>query len=114
MIADLGRELNRDDLAVMVAKIARDKGVDNGYLYPLRSVPAGSEPEPALTLAIIRQESAFQLAASSPPRARPDAAHARDRQACGQGPQDSLPGKQDLTRSADYDVCASAVPICSS
>jgi soluble lytic murein transglycosylase len=67
MIADLGWELHRDDLAVMVAKIARDKGVDLiEYLYPLRSVPQGPGPEPALTLAIIRQESAFEVDAVSP------------------------------------------------
>jgi soluble lytic murein transglycosylase len=67
MIADLGWELHRDDLAVMVAKIARDKGVDLiEYLYPLRNVPQGAGPEPALTLAIIRQESAFEVDAVSP------------------------------------------------
>lgn len=67
LIADLGWELHRDDLTVMVAKIARDKGVDLiDYLYPLRSVPSGPGPEPALTLAIIRQESAFDVGAVSP------------------------------------------------
>ena len=68
MIADLSRELNCDDYAVMVAKIGRDKGVDLiDYLYPLRpACPTGPGPEPALTLAIIRQESAFQTGASSP------------------------------------------------
>jgi soluble lytic murein transglycosylase len=66
MIADLGHELHRDDLAVMVAKTARAKGVDLiDYLYPLRAVPPGSGPEPALVLAVIRQESAFDLAAVS-------------------------------------------------
>jgi soluble lytic murein transglycosylase len=66
MIADLGWELHRDDLAIMVAKIARDKGVELiDYLYPLRSVPTGPGPEAALTLGIIRQESAFELGAVS-------------------------------------------------
>jgi len=67
MIADLGHELKRDDLAVMVAKTARSKGVDLiEYLYPLRAIPVGTGPEEALVLAVIRQESAFEVKASSP------------------------------------------------
>jgi len=66
MIADLGRELKRDDLAIMVAKAARTKGVDLiDYLYPMREIPAGTGPEAALVLAVIRQESAFEVKASS-------------------------------------------------
>jgi len=66
MIADLGRELKRDDLAIMVAKTARSKGVDLiEYLYPMREIPVGTGPEAALVLAVIRQESAFEVKASS-------------------------------------------------
>ncbi len=67
MTADLGHELHRDDLALMVAKTARNKGVELiDYLFPLRSVPSGTGPEPALVLSVIRQESAFELKAESP------------------------------------------------
>ena len=66
MIADLGREQKRDDLAIMVAKIARTKGVDLiDYLYPMREIPVGAGPEQALVLAVIRQESAFEVKATS-------------------------------------------------
>jgi soluble lytic murein transglycosylase len=105
MIADLGWELHRDDLAVMVAKIARDKGVDLiEYLYPLRSVPQGGGPEPALTLAIIRQESAFEVDAVSPAGALglmqlmpPTAKHV------AKGLKLRY-RKDDLTRSPDYNM----------
>ncbi len=67
MIAELGHELKRDDLGVMVAKTARSKGVDLiDYLYPLRAIPVGTGPEEAMVLAVIRQESAFDVKASSP------------------------------------------------
>jgi soluble lytic murein transglycosylase len=66
MIADLGHEMGRDDLAVMVAKSAHGKGVDLiDYLYPLRTIPPGNGPEQALLLAVIRQESAFDVKAVS-------------------------------------------------
>lgn len=66
MIADLGHEIGREDYAVMVAKSARTKGVDMiDYLFPLRKLPAGAGPEPALLLAVIRQESAFDVKAVS-------------------------------------------------
>jgi peptidoglycan lytic transglycosylase len=67
MIADLGHEIGREDYAVMVAKSARTRGVDMiDYLFPLRKLPAGAGPEPALLLAVIRQESAFDVKAVSP------------------------------------------------
>jgi soluble lytic murein transglycosylase len=66
MVADLGRDMNRLDLALMVAHTARSKGVDlPDYLYPLRTVPLGGGPEPSLALAVIRQESAFETKAVS-------------------------------------------------
>jgi soluble lytic murein transglycosylase len=68
MIADLGHDMRRDDLAVMVAKTARNKGIDLiDYLYPLRAIPPlGNGPENSLVLSVIRQESAFEQKASSP------------------------------------------------
>jgi soluble lytic murein transglycosylase len=67
MIADLGHAMSRDDLAVMVAKSAHAKGVDlTDYLFPVRAIPKGAGPEQALLLAVIRQESAFDVKAVSP------------------------------------------------
>jgi soluble lytic murein transglycosylase len=60
LLADLAGEIDRDDMAVMVAKKARQDGVQLiTRLYPLRKLPSGGPPEDALVLAIIRQESAF-------------------------------------------------------
>ncbi|TXH38336.1 MAG: lytic transglycosylase domain-containing protein [Rhodospirillaceae bacterium] len=67
LTAQLATEVNRDDLAVSVAKQARTAGVEMvQYLYPMPVVPKGGDPEPALVLAIIRQESAFLDSAVSP------------------------------------------------
>lgn len=67
LTAELATEVNRDDLAVSVAKQARMAGVEMvQYLYPMPLVPKGSNPEAALVLAIIRQESAFLDSAVSP------------------------------------------------
>jgi len=105
LIADLGHELHRDDLAVMVAKTARTKGVDLiDYLYPVLAVPKSEGPEPALTLAVIRQESAFEIDAVSsagalglmqlmPTTAKQVAKSLKLRYR-----------KEDLTRSADYNM----------
>lgn len=67
MIAALAREIRRDDLAILVAKEARQRGVEmTDYLFPMMKIPAGGEPEPALILGVIRQESAFDAKATSP------------------------------------------------
>lgn len=66
LIAALGMEINRKDFAVAVAKEARTRGTEMiDYLYPVIKLPAGKDPEPALVLGIIRQESAFEVTASS-------------------------------------------------
>jgi soluble lytic murein transglycosylase len=67
MIAALAREIRRDDLAILVAKEARQRGVEmTDYLFPMIKIPLNGEPEPAFTLGIIRQESAFDAKAVSP------------------------------------------------
>ena len=67
MIAALAREIKRDDLAIIVAKEARQRGVEmTDYLFPMIKIPPNSQPEPAFTLGIIRQESAFDAKAVSP------------------------------------------------
>jgi soluble lytic murein transglycosylase len=66
MMADLAHEIGRDDLAVMVAKGAHSKGIELiDYLFPVRAIAPGPGPEPALLLAVIRQESAFDVKAVS-------------------------------------------------
>ncbi|HEV8390030.1 MAG TPA: lytic transglycosylase domain-containing protein [Dongiaceae bacterium] len=71
LIAALGVEINRKDFAVAVAKEARTRGTEMiDYLYPVIKLPGGKEPEPALVLGIIRQESAFEVGAMSDAGAR--------------------------------------------
>ena len=66
LIAALGIEINRKDFAVSVAKEARTRGTEMiDYLYPVIKLPGGKEPEPALVLGVIRQESAFEVGALS-------------------------------------------------
>jgi soluble lytic murein transglycosylase len=66
LTAELAASLGRNDLMVATAKASRQDGVEMvDQLYPVLSVPAGDRPEAALTLAIIRQESAFQADALS-------------------------------------------------
>jgi soluble lytic murein transglycosylase len=66
LIAALGVEINRKDFAVAVAKEARTRGTEMiDYLYPVIKLPGGKEPEPALVLGVIRQESAFDVGAVS-------------------------------------------------
>jgi soluble lytic murein transglycosylase len=67
LLADLAKSAKREDLAIAVAKDARQKGFElSEYLFPTIKLPAGKEPEPALVLAIIKQESAFDARISSP------------------------------------------------
>jgi soluble lytic murein transglycosylase len=66
LLAGLSKSLKRDDLAIYVAKEARQSGVElTEFLFPTLRVPEGKVPEPALTLAIIKQESAFDAKAES-------------------------------------------------
>jgi soluble lytic murein transglycosylase len=66
LIAALAIESNRKDFAVAVAKEARTRGTEMiDYLYPVVKLPGGKDPEPALVLGIIRQESAFDVGAVS-------------------------------------------------
>jgi soluble lytic murein transglycosylase len=66
MIADLANDIGRRDYGVAVAKQARQEGVELlDYLYPMQTLPAGDNPEDALVLAVIRQESAFDQKARS-------------------------------------------------
>ena len=67
LTAELAASIGRDDLMVATAKASRLQGIEMvDQLYPVVSVPPGDNPEAALTLAIIRQESAFQPDALSP------------------------------------------------
>jgi peptidoglycan lytic transglycosylase len=71
LIAALAMDINRKDFAVAVAKDARGRGTEMiDYLYPVIKLPAGKDPEPALVLGVIRQESAFDVAAVSSAGAR--------------------------------------------
>lgn len=66
LLAGLARSLKREDLAIHVAKEARQSGVElTEFLFPTLRVPETDEPEAALTLAIIKQESAFDQHAKS-------------------------------------------------
>jgi soluble lytic murein transglycosylase len=66
LVADLAAALGRADLSVAAAKASRFSGVELvDHLFPMLPVQAGESPERALILAVIRQESAFQLDAVS-------------------------------------------------
>lgn len=67
LLVELARQAGRDDLALRTAKAARRDGHDlHPLLYPRRTLPVGPAPEPALVLAVMRQESEFYPAARSP------------------------------------------------
>lgn len=60
LAADLAAELGRLDLAVRTAKAARAAEIIlPGYLFPSIDLPPSGPPEPALVLAVVRQESSF-------------------------------------------------------
>lgn len=66
LLASLAKSVKRDDVAIAVAKEARQKGFElSEYLFPTIKLPSGKKPEPALVLAIIKQESAFDAKAAS-------------------------------------------------
>jgi soluble lytic murein transglycosylase len=66
LVAGLAAEIKRRDFAVSLAKEARTRGVEMiDYLYPVIKLPDGKNPEPALLLGLIRQESAFDIGAVS-------------------------------------------------
>jgi peptidoglycan lytic transglycosylase len=67
LIIDLANDVGRQDVAIRTAKSARRDSVDlHPLLYPRRALPAGQVPEPALVLAVMRQESEFYAKARSP------------------------------------------------
>jgi len=72
LLSDLARQYGDQDLSMRVARA----GAQRGFLlpergYPIRMPPAGAGlPEPALSLAIIRQESNFDPGQRSGPGAR--------------------------------------------
>lgn len=71
LIAALAMEIDRKDFAVAVAKEARTRGTEMiDFLYPVIKLPGGPEPEAALVLGVIRQESAFDVGAVSGAGAR--------------------------------------------
>ncbi len=63
--------LKRDDLAVTIARRARQSGTDIVFLgYPVRDLKHDERTESAIILSIIRQESSFASHAVSPAGAR--------------------------------------------
>lgn len=67
LVIELANEAGREDLALRTAKAARRDGHDlHPLLYPRRELPVGPAPEPALVLAVMRQESEFYPGARSP------------------------------------------------
>jgi len=62
----LAKDLNRWDLMVDVGKVARGKGlILTDYLFPMPPLEQVTDPEMALVLALIRQESEFDQMAIS-------------------------------------------------
>jgi len=71
MLAELASRIKRPDLGIQAVKAAHQKNimVENGG-FPLISMQVPSPPEPALTHALIRQESMFNTEATSKAGAR--------------------------------------------
>ncbi len=66
LTAELAQQQQRPDLAVRTAKAAVADGILLlDHLYPFPALPEGESPEPALILAVVRQESAFYTDAVS-------------------------------------------------
>ena len=71
LVAELADSVGRPDLAMRTARSARGDGIIlPGYLFPSMSLPEQPEPEQALLLALIRQESGFYQEAVSRAGAR--------------------------------------------
>jgi soluble lytic murein transglycosylase len=71
LVAELAQRQGRPDIAVRMAKEARSAGVVLfDELFPARRLPKTRSPEPALVLAVIRQESEFYSGAISRAGAR--------------------------------------------
>ncbi len=67
LLIELANAVGREDLAIRTAKAARRGDHDlMPLLYPRRNLPVGPAPEPALVLAVMRQESEFYPKARSP------------------------------------------------
>ncbi len=71
-LAQLATELGREDAAIRISKIAARKGhVLQGHYYPLNGLASFNKGvEPALAMAIARQESELNIEAISPAGAR--------------------------------------------
>lgn len=71
LVAELANSVNRPDLATGAARAARGEGIIlPGILFPSMPLPALEQPETALLLALIRQESGFYPLAISRSGAR--------------------------------------------
>jgi len=73
LIAELAQEIGRPELAIYAATTAQEQGIvipQHLYPNPLIAMPSQEQPEPALVLSVIRQESKFLESARSSAGAR--------------------------------------------